>query len=169
MKFVLILIAAILVFLGIYTYSNQTTEKSAPIPKTFEKKVEAQETEKVSVVTQEVKEKKSSVKNIAVKSPKVVSQELSEEMQNEEMQNEEMENEEIVSSSSTFEGMQDEIADFSNIGKGLTLESIQNSDVSEDEKELMLDDLAAYQSYRDRNNPSISKEEGMKALTKEFN
>ena len=81
MKFVLILIAAILVFLGIYTYSYQTTEKSAPIPKTFEKKVEAQETEKVSVVTQEVKEKKSSVKNIAVKSPKVVSQEVSPEME----------------------------------------------------------------------------------------
>ena len=159
MKFVLILIAAILVFLGIYTYSNQSTEKSTPIPKISEKKIEVQETEKVSVMTQEVKEKKSSVKNIAVKSPKVVSQELSEEAENEEM----------VSSSSTFEGMQNEVADFSNIGQGLTLESIQSSDASEDEKELMLDDLAAYQSYRGRNNPSISKEEGIKALTKEFN
>ena len=76
MKFVLILIAAILVFLGIYTYSNQTTEKSTPIPKISEKKIEVQETEKVSVVTQELKEKKSSVKNIAAKSPKVVSQEV---------------------------------------------------------------------------------------------
>ena len=159
MKFVLILVAAILMVLGIYTYSNQTTEKSTPIPKISEKKIEVQETKKVSVVTHEVKEKKSSVKNIAVKSPEVVSKEP----------NEEVENEEMASSNSVFEGMQDTVADFSNIGKGLTLESIQNSNVSEHEKELMLDDLAAYQSYRDRNNPSISEEEGIKALTKEFN
>jgi len=156
-KFVLAFIALILVILGIYTYTNQDAKKTVPTSSSVTQKVEVEE--KVLPQAHEVKVKKSSVKNITVKSPKVVSEELNEEAENKEMSN----------STSTFEGMQDKVADFSNIGKGLTLESIQNSDVSEHEKELMLDDLAANQSYKDRNTPSISEEEGIKALTKEFN
>jgi len=139
MKFVLILIAAILMFLGIYTYSNQTTEKSAPIPKTFEKKVEAQETEKISVVTQEVKEKKSSIKNIVVKSPKVVSQEVSREME-----------------------------DGKTIGEDLTLESIENADVSDEEKEGMRDDMAYYQSLHTKPKPALNEEEILKLIEEDI-
>jgi len=43
MKFVLILIAVILTLLGVYTYSNQSAEKSSPTPNASEKKEEAKE------------------------------------------------------------------------------------------------------------------------------
>ena len=135
MKFVLILITAILVFLGIYTYSNQATEKSAPIPKISEKKVEVQETEKISVVAQEVKEKKSSAKNIAVKSPKVVSQERTQEIENKET-----------------------------IGEDITLESIEDTDGSDEEKKAMLDDLVYNHSLNMKDTPSLSEKELLKII-----
>jgi len=115
MKFVLGLIVAILVALGIYTYSNQSTEKSNPTPSISEKKIEVKKTEKVSVVAHEVKAKKSSAKNITAKSPKVVSSETSNEM-----------------------------ADEEEIGKGLTLEGIENADVSEEKKQIMIGEMLYY-------------------------
>ena len=139
MKFVLILIAAILVFLGIYTYSNQTTDKSAPVPKISEKKVEVQKTEKVSVVTQEVIEKKSSVKNIAAKSPKVVSKESNKEMENK-----------------------------TEISEGLTLESIENADVSDEEQERMLDDMAYNESLKVTDSRKLSDEEILKIIDEDL-
>ena len=134
-KFVLILITAILVFLGIYTYSNQTTEKSAPVPKISEKKVEVQKTEKVSVVTQEVKEKKSSVKNITAKSPKVVSKESNKVMENK-----------------------------TEISEGLTLESIENADVSDEKQQRMLDDMAYNESLKVTDSRKLSDEEILKII-----
>ena len=101
-KFVLVFIAVILMILGIYSYSNQSTEKNTATPTISGKKKEVKKIEKVSVVTQEVKEKKSSVKNITVKSPKVVSKEVGKEVENE-----------------------------AEIGKGLTLENIEDSDLSD--------------------------------------
>ena len=139
MKFVLILIAAILVFLGIYTYSNQTTEKSAPVPKISEKKIEAQETEKVSVVTQKVKEKKSSAKNITIKSPKVAPQEQTQEMENEET-----------------------------IGEDVTLESIENANVSDEGKERMRDDMVYHQSIHTVPAKPLSDEEIQKIIVEDL-
>jgi len=73
-----------LMALGIYNYSNQSTEIHTPKPTISEKKIAVKETEKVSVVTQKVKEKESSVKNITVKSPKVISKKLTQELVSEE-------------------------------------------------------------------------------------
>ena len=129
-KFVLVFIAVILMALGIYKYSNQSSEIHTQKPTISEKKKEVKETEKVSVVTQKVKEKKSSVKNIMVTSPKVVSQEPTQEIENEE-----------------------------EIGKGLTLESIENADVSDEEKEEMLDDMVYNQSLKAEPSEPLSEEE----------
>ena len=126
-------------FLGIYTYSNQATEKGAPVPKISEKKVEVQETEKVSVVTQEVKEKKSSAKNIAVKSPKVVSKESNKEMENK-----------------------------TEISEGLTLESIENADVSDEKQQRMLDDMAYNESLKVTDSHKLSDEEILKIIDEDL-
>jgi len=83
-KFVLVFIAVILMALGIYNYSNQSTEIHTPKPTISEKKKEVKETEKVSVVAQEVNVKKSSAKSLTVKSQKVVSEEPTQEMENDE-------------------------------------------------------------------------------------
>ena len=137
-KFVLISVTAVLMILGIYTYSNQTSEKSSPIPTISEKKKEVK-TIKKSVVTQEVKEKKSSVKNITVKSPKVVSEEPTYEITNEE-----------------------------EIGKGLTLESIDNANVSDEEREIMRSDLAYYQSLHSEPSEPITKDAIRKMMEKDL-
>ena len=135
-KFVLAFIALILVILGIYTYTNQESEKTVPAPASVTQKVEVQETEKVLPQTKEVKAKTSSVKNITVKSPKVVSHETSYEM-----------------------------VDTEEIGKGLTLEGIENADVSEEEKEMLILDMI----YENNKNisfkiPSFSDQEQKKMI-----
>ena len=139
MKFVLGLIVAILVALGIYTYSNQSTEKSNPTPSISEKKIDVRKTEKVSVVAREVQKKKSSVKNITVKSPKVVSQKVSRETE-----------------------------DGKTIGEGLTLEGIENTDVSDEEKEGMRDDMAYYQSLHMKPKPALNEEEILKLIEEDI-
>jgi len=63
-KIILVLIAFILVLLGIYTYSNQTIQKSSPIPTIYKK-----EKKQVSIVAPKVKEKKNLEQIIDVKSP----------------------------------------------------------------------------------------------------
>jgi hypothetical protein len=138
-KFVLLFIAVTLMTLGIYNYSNQSTEKNTPTPTISEKKKEVKETEKVSVVAQEVKEKKSSAKNIMVKSPKVVSTKSTHEMVNKE-----------------------------EIGKGLTLESIENADVSDEEKEIMLTDMLYYQNKHNTNNDRLTPSEIDALMTKDI-
>lgn len=158
-KFLLIFIAAILVMLGIYSYTNQESKKPVLKSSIPEKKIEVTETEKVLTQPKVVKVKKRVTESLTVNPPKVISHE----------ETKEMEDKEGIGKGLMLNGNQNSVADFSKIGEGLTLEGIENSDVSEHEKNLMLDDLAAYQSYRGRNNPSISKEEGTKALTKKLN
>jgi len=50
------------------------------------------------------------------------------------------------------------------IGKGLTLESIENADVSDEEKERLLSELVSYESYKVRNEPSVAPEEDLERL-----
>ncbi len=141
-KFVLAFIALILVMLGIYTYSNQDAKKTVPTSSSVTKvtqKVEVEETEEVLPQTQEVKAKTSSVKNTTVKSPKVVSSETSNEMVDEE-----------------------------EIGKGLTLESIENADVSDEEKGRMRDDMIYQQSINMEPSNPISDEEILKVIEKDL-
>ena len=138
MKFVLISIAVILVILGIYTYSNQTTEKSSPSPSISEKKKEVKKTEKVSVVAQEVEEKKSSAKNITEKSPKVISQEISQEMEDEET-----------------------------IAKDITQEDIDNAE-SDEEKERMISLAAYRETSSRERVTNLSEEDFLKILKNHF-
>ena len=129
-KFVLISITTVLVILGIYTYSNQEDKKSISVSSISEKNVEIRKTENISPQTQKVKEKKSSSKDLTEKSPKVISQELTKEVETKE-----------------------------EIGKGLTLESIESADASEEAREQMIDDMAFYQSLQPRSEPSLNEEE----------
>jgi len=141
-KFVLAFIALILVILGIYTYSNQDAKKTVPTPSSVTKvtqKVEVEETEEVLPQTKEVKAKTSSVKNTTVKSPKVVSHKTSNEME-----------------------------DTEEIGKGLTLESIENADVSDEEKEIMKMDMLYYQSKHLKAKSSLTDEEIQQMLLNDF-
>ena len=133
-KFVLVFIAVILMILGIYNYSNQSTEIHTQKPTISEKKKEVKETEKVSVVAQEVNVKKSSEKNIMVTSPKVVSE------------------------------LPINVNDEEEIGKDLTLESIENTDVSDEEKEHMLDDMVYNQSINSPSSDPIGDEENLNIL-----
>ncbi len=116
-KLIIGLIIAILIILGIYTYSNQTTEKSVPIPSISVKKKDVKKTEEVLVVAQKGQEKKSSAKNVTVKSPKVVSKETRKEM----------------------------VDNKDEIGKGITQEAIDNAR-SEEEKAKLLGDYIYRQS-----------------------
>ena len=95
--------------------------------------------EKVLPQAHEVKAKKSSVKNITVKSPKVVSSETSNEMENE-----------------------------SEIGKGLTLESIEDTAIDDEEKERMLDDIAYNKSLEVNDEPTLSDEEVLKIIDQDL-
>ena len=148
-KFLLGIVATIVVLLVAYMFTNKPSQ--TPKKKAISK-VQKQDIAKVH----EVKTSKKVI--LAAKSQKVASQDATQKMEKE------------IGEGFMSQSNQNEVADFSQIGKGLTLEGIQNSDVSEDEKDHMLTDLAAYQSYRDRNNPiAISEEEGLKVLTEEFN
>ena len=136
-KFVLISVTAVLMILGIYTYSNQTSEKSSPIPSISSKKKEIKTTEKISVVAQEVNEKKSSGKNIVMNPPSIISQETIQEVETE-------------------------------TGKGLTLESIENTNVSDEEKEQMRDDMIYYQGVNAEPSEPLSEEEVLKMIEEDF-
>jgi len=152
-KFLLGFVAIIVVLLVAYMFTNKPTET---VKKETISKVKKQDVSKTEIEVSKVPEVKTSKKVLSVAKPsKDVKKKISEVGETE-------------TSTSIDGGDQDSVADFSKIGEGLTLEGIKNSDASEDEKDLMLDDLAAYQSYRGRNNPSISKEEGIKALTNSF-
>jgi len=132
-KFVLVFIAVILMILGIYNYSNQSTEKNTPKPTISDKKKEVAKIEKVSIVTQAHKEKKSAVKNTRVTSQKVVSQK-------------------------PIQGMEQEI------NKGLTLESIENANVSDEEKELLIADIVYHQTNIEDEAEVLTFEEGLELI-----
>jgi hypothetical protein len=155
-KFIIGLIALIFVALAAYVYTGQKGEeitKSAVTHEVVKEDVQKKEIEVTKVAKVEIDNKKVLS---TVESSKSIKKKISE-------------IDETETSTSIGRGEQDSVADFSKIGEGLTLEGIKNADVSEHEKDLMLDDLAAYQSYRNRNNLGISKEEGIKTLIKEFN
>jgi len=141
-KFVLVFIAVILMGLGIYNYSNQSTEIHTPTPTISEKKKEVKEIEKVSVVTQEVKEKESSVERITVQSSAVISKEPIPKIENEEM----------------------EMGEDEEIGKGLTVESIDNASVSNERKEIMRSDMAYFKSLNTEPSVPLSHEEIVKMV-----
>lgn len=79
MKFVLGLVAIIIISLAVYVTmgSNGTQQVQKEVAKAVQPKEEVSQ-----VVPAKVKAKKSSVKNITVKSPKVVSKEVNQEMEN---------------------------------------------------------------------------------------
>ena len=140
-KFILAVIAMIFVGLAAYVYMNpkETDTSVTKVTQKTETSIVKQETpsvQKESVSAKaEVVSKKSSAKNTTAKSPKVVSHETSQEM-----------------------------ADTEEIGKGLTLESIENADVSEEEKDRLLGELVSYESYKVRNEPSVAPEEDLERL-----
>jgi hypothetical protein len=140
-KFVLISVAAVLVLLGIYTYSQQTESKptvsTSPVT---EKKVTVEEKKEVLPQTQHVtKQETLPKKEMTTASPKVVSHESTQERGNE------ME-----------------------IGKGLTLEDIENADVSEEEKERMRDDLALYLDLHTPPSEPLSDEEILETIKEDL-
>ena len=94
--------------------------------------------EKVLPQAHGVKAKKSSVKNITVKSPKVVSSETSNEMAYEE-----------------------------EIGKGLTLEGIENADVSDEERERMIDDMVYDKDLNTPHEPTLGEAEILKIINED--
>ena len=132
-KFVLVFSAVILMILGIYSYSNQSTEKNTPKPTISDKKKEVIKIEKVSVVTQALKEEKKSLKNMSVKSPKIVSKEPIQEVKKE-------------------------------IGKDLTLESIENENLSDEEKELLIADIAYHQTSIEDEAEVLTFKEGLELI-----
>ena len=136
-KFILAIIAMIFVGLAAYVYMNpkETDTSMTNVTQKTETSIVKKETpsvqqESVSAKAEVVSKKKSSAKNTTVKSPKVVSSETSNEM-----------------------------VDTEEIGKGLTLEGIENADVSDEEKDLMLTDMVYYQSKHMPEEPSLTEEE----------
>jgi len=144
-KFILAIIAMIFVGLAAYVYMNpkETDTSVAKVTQKTETSIVKQETpsvQKESVSAKaEVVSNKSSAKNTTAKSPKVVSHETSQEM-----------------------------ADTEEIGKGLTLESIENANVSEEEKERMLDDMVYYQGEHTEPSAPLSDEEIQKTIEEDI-
>jgi len=157
-KFILGFIAVVLMALVAYTLTQSEKKAEHKVVKKVETKVTKKQKVEQPKVTQPKVKEHISVKNNTI--DEVIALQKKVEM-----------SDSIESADEIGEGLQNTVADLSSkIGKDLTLESIQNSNVSEDEKDHMLAVLAAYQSYRDRNNAlAISEEEGLKVLTKEFN
>jgi len=116
-------------------YTYSNQDAKKTVPTSPSVTQEVEETEEVSPQIQEVKAKKSSAKNITVKSPKVVSHEVNQEVVNEE-----------------------------DIGKGLTLESIENMDLNKEEKELLMADMVYYQSKFNKPSKVLTFEEGLKLI-----
>ena len=138
-KFVLISITTVLVILGIYIYSNQEDKKSISVSSISEKNVKIRKTENISPQIQKVKEKKSSSKDLTEKPPKVISQEITKEEETEE-----------------------------EIGKGLTLESIESADASKEEKERMRNDFMYYQSIHIKPSTPLNDKEIEKMIVEDL-
>jgi len=133
-KFLLGFVALIVVLLATYMFTSKPTET----PKTTTvTKVEKKDVSEKEAEVSEVKEERTPKRVISVaKSPKVVSTESA----NYEMVNEE------------------------EIGKDLTLEGIENTDVSDEEKEHMLDDMVYNQSINSPSSDPIGDEENLNIL-----
>jgi len=135
MKFVIGLIALIFIALAVYVFTGQSSKEVAK-----------------STVTQKMK--KTEVIKTKVEKPVEVAKEVGTFSKQKVQKNDEMSvksistNERQVSSSSENE-----------IGKGLTLEGIENADVSDEEKEQMRDDMVYYESLNAEPSKPLNEEE----------
>ncbi len=142
-KFVIGLIALIFVVLSVYIYTGEKAEEPAKRIITSDRvKKNVTEEKSVSVT------KKVSAQTKLVPSKRVVKDDLS------------------IKSSSYKEERATNLEN--EIGEGLTLESIENANVSDEEKERMRDDLAYYQSIHMNSTPSLSEEEILKLIEKDL-
>ena len=139
MKFVLGLVALVFIGLALYVYTGK--DHKQPQKQTVHKTVkeETPSQEEVTSVEKKVSEKVKPVVQHTVKKENL-----------------------------KVEGTSSEVRNTSNsdgeIGEGLTLESIENADVSDEEKERLLGELVSYESYKVRNEPSALPEEDLERL-----
>ena len=74
---------------------------------------------------------------------------------------------EVITSQSSIESS-NSAKSSEEIGKGLTLEEIENADVSEEEKERMRDDMVYYQGVHMDPQPTLSEEEVQKMIEEDL-
>jgi len=141
-KFLLGFVAFVIVLLAAYMFTNKSEETAKKETIT---KVEKKDVSNKEVEVSEIKEVKTSQKIISVTKP---SQNL-------------QRNASKVTSMSN-----DSIED--TIGEGITLESIENADVSEEEKDRMRDDMAYYQSVHMPYRPTLNDEEILKLIKEDL-
>ena len=146
-KYILLSIVAVLVILGIYTYSNQDNENSIQKPTISKQKKELEETKTISLPV--VKDTKTVLKKAIVILPKAESTDIS-------------------SKAISTESNQEREVEEAEIGKGLTLESIENADVSDKEKERMLDDMVYHQGLEVTDAPSLTEEEILNIINEDL-
>jgi len=137
-KFLLGFVAIIVVLLATYMFTNKPAETAK---KETISKVKEQDVSKTEIIeVSKVPEVKASKKVLSVVKPaKDIKKKISE-----------------VNSNET------------SIGEGLTLESIENADVSDEEKKDMLDDLVFNYSLNMEESPSLSEEELLKIIEKDL-
>jgi len=141
MKFIIGLIALIFIALVVYIFTGKNHKevaKSAVAHKIEKMDVTKTKVEKHVEVVREVS---SSVKSVAKQDKTNVKKDSNEE---------------------NFASSENEI------GKGLTLEGIENADLSDEESERMRDDLANYKNAQERTSTSISLEEIVQFIKKDF-
>jgi hypothetical protein len=140
-KFVIGLIALIFVALAVYVYTDkkgQEVTKSIVTHKVLKKEVTKDKVLKPVKVTKKV----VSTKPMANKKTERLVKSTSPEVQMTNSENE--------------------------IGEGLTLESIENADVSDEEKERIIDDMAYYQGLHTEPSESLSDKEIQKMIDEDL-
>ena len=143
MKFLLGFIAIIFIGLGIYTYMGKSVEKGRSLEKPSNPIViKTAKEDKEIFVKKEVR----SLSEVTTKN--VLEDELVE----------------YLSESTALLTNENEIVP----GEDLSLEGIKNSDVNDDEKERMIDELANYKSLQTKSEPVISIEEVVQIIEKDF-
>ena len=139
-KFIIGLVAVVLLALGAYLFTHS--------PERVEQKV-SQKREHTLPKSHEVAEPK-------VSQPKTEAH-LSQKAKEKDVMDEVIASQSSIESSSSAKSSEE-------IGKGLTLEEIENADVSEEEKERMKMDMIYYQSKHMPNEPALSDEEIQKMI-----
>ncbi len=136
MKFVLGLVALVLVGLLLYVYTSK--ENKQPQKQTVHKTVKevTPSHEEVTSVEKKVSEKVKPVVQHTVKKESL----------------------KVTNTSNSDD----------KIGEGLTLESIENADVSDEEKEIMLTDMLYYQNKHNPNNNRLTPSEIDALMTKDI-
>ena len=148
-KFLLGFVAIIVVLLAAYMFTNKPAETTT---KETISKVKEQDVSKTEIDVAKVAEVKASKKVLSLAKPsKDVSQGAIQNTVNTE------------ANGFTHNNTQDVVVDFSEV-KDLTLKDIENSDMSDEEKENMIYKLMEFESYKAKDEPSITEEEGLKLL-----